>query len=258
MSTIDVDLEDDTDPKPVVTAKDPSPPEPVEVDLEVQDEGEGQTETTGDPDASTNEEAQPQKASRAEARFQKLVTKVKEAEELAAKAREEAAAERARREMLERFQESQRPKVDPREEEARLAEMDPADRSAYLLQKTERDLNFKIELLKFESADKADLSDFKAKAVVDPRYAKYADQVEAELAKMRKTGQNVPREMLLQFLIGQAVLKNQPKAKAQAADAKKNLELQRAAPSATKGDQAGGAKLSEREARLKRLANVTV
>jgi hypothetical protein len=159
--------------------------------------------------------------------------------------------------MLERFQEANKPPaVDPREEEARVAEMSPEERSAYYLRKTERDLSFKIELMKFENHDNTDKFAFQAKAAKDPRYAKYADEVEKELAGLRRTGQNVPRELVLQFVIGRAVLKNEPKAKAQAAKAKENLEAQKAAPVAAKGDQAGAAKLDDKQARLKRLENI--
>lgn len=256
MSNTDFDLED-TETKTAELPKAPAP-EPVELELDDQGTETATTEDAAELGAETPLETEPAKPSRADARIQKILERAKAAEENLAKEREERIREQARREMLERFQESQKPQVDPREEEARLAEMSPEERSAYNLRKTERDLSFKIELMKFENADSADKMAYQTKAASDPRYAKYAGEVEEELTRLRKTGQNVPREILLQVVIGRAVLKNQPKAKAQAADAKRNLELQKAAPVAAKGDQTGGAKVDERSARLKRLANVTL
>ena len=64
------------------------------------------------------------------------------------------------------------------------------------------------ENLAFQLQDRGDKSAFEAKATVDPLYSKWAPKVEAELAAMRTKGQNVDREVLMDYLIGKNAREN--------------------------------------------------
>lgn len=255
MANLDVDLESDdelkldTEPTKTPDLKTEPAQEP-----ELPDEDQGEQEGSGAEDQPI--EAAPKPKSRADARIQSLLDTTKKTQAELQKAREEIAAERARREMLERMTQQKPQEPDPREEEARLAEMAPEDRAAYLLNKSHRSLEQKIELMKFENADQADKMAFAAKAAVDPVYAKYASKVEERVLQLYRTGQVLPREVVLTYLVGEAVMANKGKSKEQAATAKKNVDSQRVAPVAAKGDQAGAQKLDDRQARIKRLENI--
>lgn len=253
MANLDVDLEDDLEldteePKPV----DPKPK--AEPQAEPEDEGETETDDSGSEDQPDEPVAKP--ASRADTRIRSLAEQKKAVEAELQKAREEIAAERARREMVERLTQQRTQEPDPREEEARLAEMHPDERAAYQLARSHKSLEHKIELMKFENADRADKMAFEAKAAANPVYAKYAKQVEERVMQLYRTGQVLPREVVLTYLVGESVMANKGKSKEQAATAKKNVETQRAAPVAAKGDQGGTQKPNDRQARIKRLENM--
>lgn len=254
MANLDVDLESDDDLKLDTEQTKPTQPPAAAQDADLPDEGEVEQDGSGTEDQPTETVAKP--PSRADARIKTLLEQNKAREAELQKAREEIAAERARREMLERFTQQKPQEPDPREEEARLAEMTPDERAAYQLTKSHKSLEQKIELMKFETRDQADKMAFQAKAAVDPVYAKYADQVEARVLQLYRTGQALPREVVLTYLVGEAVMANKGKSKEQAATAKKNVETQRVAPVAAKGDQAGTQKPNDRQARIKRLENM--
>lgn len=248
MSDVDIgvdDFEDDLpeteteDTKVVVPADGQKPEAPVVEETDLDD----------------GEELPAPKVSREATRVQILVNRAKAESERAANLDKELAVERARREMLER---QMAPKEDPREEEERMAMLTPEERMSYSLTKAEKKFEHQVMLMRFESADKQDLADYKMKAAQDPRYGKYADKVEQRLQELRKTGQNVSRELLLRFEIGEAVLNSKAKTAAQVTKAKENVDRQKAAPVAAKGDQKSGAKPSDRDALRKRLETVSI
>lgn len=252
MANLDVDLEDDLELDTELPKPDPKPeakPEPAPTD-----EGQEGQEDSDTEDQPTEPVVKP--ISRADARIKTLLERDKAREAELQKIREEAAAERARREMLERLTQQKPQEPDPREEAARLAEMSPDERAAYSLEKSHRSLEQKIARIQFETADKADKMAFEAKAATNPVYAKYATQVEDRVMQLYRTGQVLPREVVLTYLVGESVMANKGKSKEQAVTAKKNVETQRAAPVAAKGDQGGTNKPDDRQARIKRLENV--
>lgn len=256
MANLDVDLSSDEDDTKLDTEllKPTDPKLEASHEEETTGEDPGEQENSGAEDQTTEAVAKPQ--SRADVRIRALVEETKKSAAELQKAREEIAAERARRELLERLTQQRTQAPDPREEEARLAEMHPEDRAAYQLAQSHRSLEQKIELMKFENADRADKTAFEAKATVDPVYAKYARQVEERVMQLYRTGQVLPREVVLTYLVGESVMANKGKSKEQASAAKKNVDTQRAVPVAAKGDQAGTQKPDDRQARIKRLENI--
>lgn len=253
MANLDVDLEDDLElDTDLPKAPDPKPEAKQEAEQPVEDQDE--TEDSGTEDQPTEPVAKP--ISRADARIKTLLERDKAREAELQKAREEVAAERARRELIERMTQQRPQEPDPREEETRLAEMSPDERAAYSLAKSHKSLEQKIEQIRFENADKADKMAFEAKAASNPVYAKYAQKVEERVMQLYRTGQVLPREVVLTYLVGEAVMANKGKSKEQAISAKKNVETQRAAPVAAKGDQGGTQKPDDRAARIKRLENI--
>lgn len=117
-----------------------------------------------------------------------------------------AAEERVRREMLERQIAETRQREDPAFEAERLALMTPEERADYKLNKAlgEMDLRAKREAFRIE--DIADRAAFEAKVSSDPLYARFADKVEAQLAELRRQNQNIGRERLFKYLVGEHVL----------------------------------------------------
>lgn len=94
------------------------------------------------------------------------------------------------------------------QERARLAEMLPEERYEYLRQKDKREFEARFGQMQFQTAEIADKAAFDAKAEINPTYRRYAAKVEAKLQELRRTGQNVSREALLKFVIGEDALKN--------------------------------------------------
>lgn len=181
-------------------------------------------------------EAQPEKPlSRAEKRFQTLSRTAREASERATRAEQEAAALRRQFEQTQ----ARSQQDDPEREAARLALMTPEERLEYKLDLAERRNQQNVQTLQAQMMDQSDRAGYLAKAAADPRYAKYANEVEERLGRMRAQGQNVPREALLFFIIGENAVKNGAKSTAKAKQAAAlGAKRQVASPTNGKGDTA--------------------
>lgn len=202
----------------------------------------------GEPEG--DEEAVDAKPSRAETRFQRLANEAKAA-------REEAAAARRETEELRRGQQSARQQQETQEQEAaRLALMTPDERVEYKLDKAERRHQQQLQMLSFQQEDRADKMEFAAKAASNSVYAKYKDEVESRLTDLRAKGQNVSREALLKFVIGEQAL-NGAGSKKPAQAAKKRVDAQRVNPGSSRGDTASSRGRGEPSLE-KRLENVPI
>lgn len=123
---------------------------------------------------------------------------------------------RRRLEDLER-QSRQQPQrqqqIDPveqaRREEAerqRVALMTPEERFEYRMDQMQRQNQQFLQGVQMNLAEQTDKANFEAKSSVDPLYKKYAPLVEQRLSELRAQGQNVPREVLMKFMIGERAL----------------------------------------------------
>lgn len=102
--------------------------------------------------------------------------------------------------------------------------------------------------------------------LTDPKLIdKYADKVEKRLEEMRKNGQNAPRQAILTYLVGEDAMKV-----AKSPAGKKQIEQQRRAAAdrveegrgtpgaAPRSDKTGKERMSERDARRKRLEGQSI
>lgn len=155
------------------------------------------------------------------------------------------------------------------------AELDRQEREAYALMSGDERVEFnrtkdaqaRQQLEQRGNLMYADLADQRAydrKCATDPRYLKLADKVEEELAKERAKGNNPGRVTLFKILYADQILSKAPKAAAkQRAAGQQRIADQRArAPGGGSGGagsarQTAAARLSDREARRKRLEGVT-
>lgn len=105
--------------------------------------------------------------------------------------------------------------------------------------------------------DTTDKSLYEAKAINDPLYRKYQSKVDAELTRIRQNGGNVPREAVLRYLLGTAVLESRGSKdnKTRKATGERRLRRETTRPNDTRNDatqarRGGGRNLEDR------LANV--
>lgn len=90
----------------------------------------------------------------------------------------------------------------PEEREARIALMTPEERTDFRIREIERRHQEQMQQIAFTTAEATDQAAFSAVVRTDPRLQRYAPNVEAELAKMRQRGLNMPREEILNWIIG--------------------------------------------------------
>ena len=147
--------------------------------------------------------------------------------------------------------------------EARISMLPPDERMEQRMLRSEQQNNQRLTFMQIQMADQTDRASYQAKATSDKRFARYEQEVEQRLADLRRQGQNVSREALLKFIIGEKVLGNPAeRVRAGRQAAQRRVESQRVRPANTRGDQEGANQRrqggdSEREARRKRLENLT-
>jgi hypothetical protein len=143
---------------------------------------------------------------------------------------------------------------------ARLAAMEPEERTAFMLDEMRVEMRNNAAREAFRSADREDYNKFQERAARNPTYAKHAAAVERRLELLRAQGQNVPRESILKFIIGERVLGGRvsPKTKQQRDAAQQRVRNERVSLPNSKGAR-GGSRSGSKSADLeKRLANVPI
>jgi len=244
----------------------PDPRDPDEEIDEIQDEGEdaGLVDDEGGDEAETGQEPQDAAAQEGQVKEERPRSRATRAV-LEAKrvAREEAAKRTALEQELnalraERERERARREVEsPEQEAARLALMTVEERVDYKLRKAEEKHTRELAAATFAAADAADKAAFESKGAYDPRYKKYAPDVERLILQERQAGRNFPRETILKFVLGERVLANQAKVDAQRAKGRENIRRQTTQPPGGRSDRAPartrpgqGNSLADLEARL--------
>lgn len=218
-------------------------------DAAEQDEGQTDGEETAE-EVSAQPERKP---GRGESRFQKLANEAREARERASKVEREFnefKAEQSRKAAVVE-------KKEPTTEEMALWSTEQI--IDYKLQKATGQFGQTLQQLQWNTAEANDKAAYERLKLSDPRAKKYADEVETRLDNLRKQGQNVDRESLLKFVIGEKVFKGGGKAAAkQKKEGEAQIRRQTTKPPAGASDVRGGrTQDSEAEARRKRLENVT-
>lgn len=129
----------------------------------------------------------------------------------------------------------------------------------YKLGKSNKAFQATLQQIQWNTYETGDKAAFNALKATDPLAQRYGDEVETRLQAMRAQGQNVDRERLLTFIIGEKARANSGKAKAkQTGDGQRRIERQTTRPGTQRSDTATTrGKMSEQEAREKRLENIT-
>lgn len=215
-----------------------TPDDSLEVDLE-DDEGttdpadepedEGEDEEGADEIAAGTGGAEP--PSRGDRRIQSLIDRNKQiAEENARITRQ---LDEMRRAPAQTYQP---PAETPQQRADRLALLSPEDRL-----RTEMDERLQVHQMQQQHLmrqlqDSSDRSAFEALAGRNPLANKMRDQVERALADVRAKGQDLPREAVFTFLVGQKAIAQMGKPNKKAAA---NRQRQAARPASTRSDVRG-------------------
>ena len=198
-------------------------------DDEVDDPAELSGDDVDDGEQDVDEPTR-RKPSRSEARIQRLAA--------------ERAADRAEKEQLRRELAELRGTVHARtqnetaeQEGARLALMTPEERSEYRLNKATENHRRDMANLAMRLEDSSDRSAFEAKATVDPVYRRHAAEVEQRLTALRQQGQNIGREHLLRYIVGEKALERARKdGNRHERRGKEAIERERVKPGNGRGD----------------------
>lgn len=171
------------------------------------------------------------------------------ADEAVRLAREAAESVRA---LTER--QNQRPDPTFAAEDAKLADPATGELERWQIQSNRalRDAQAQSRQALFQAQDMADKTDYAAKGITNPVYAKYQEKVEKELATARSKGANPPREMVLDLMIGRDLRLGNFKAKAEVKTAK---QIPRGKPTGARSDTPVRGSQSDRQKRAARLAD---
>ena len=217
-------------------------------------EAEQQTESeVGSEREIREEQTESRVLSRGERRFQRLANETREAN---------TRAERLERELQDIRAERQRQTVQTQEREPSAEEMSlwSTDQIVqYRLDKATGKFNQTLQQMQFQNQESADKTSFHSLCASDLRAKKYADEVETRLLELRRQGQNVQREVILKYLLGEKLLQQSAKATSQQRkQGEQRIARQRGSNPPPRSDtRAGRQAETEAEKRAKRLENVT-
>lgn len=226
------------------------------------DEPEDDPEPAGEPEAEDDDadiDPEPEPAPRTRGQRQHAELRRR------AQAAERALAEKdARARELEAQLAQARQPVAPVESaavrEARLAAMDPIERTEFLINELRADNARDRQMQQFQAADTSDRTAYDTLAQINPVYRKYKDEVEHRLRLLRNAGQNVPRETVLKFLIGEKVVSarasNKPNPKR--AEAAARVRKQTVTPARARGEGGSSKREADSVARMRRLENLQI
>ena len=167
-------------------------------------------------------------------------TALQKANRLAQEARE--AADRTTRELADlraQVNQRQQPVAEtPEAKAARFALMDPEQRVEARFNEAQAASQAHLARMSAALADQTDKATFSTLAASNPLYKRVAPKVEEKLAELRRMGQNVDREALAKYVIGEEVLKRSASAiPKQRQAAQQNIRRQNARPGAGRSDE---------------------
>jgi hypothetical protein len=226
-----------------------------EIENESEDAGLDDDEGGGEAGGQESEDDEGQEGQVEERRPSRASKAIVEAKRIAREAAAEAAA--LKKELAELRQRQQAPQTESREqEEAKLALMSVEERVDYKLAKAEKENQRQMAVVQFQASDQADKAAYDAKSSYEPRFKKYAADVEKLLLAERQAGRNFPRETILKFVLGERVMNAKPAVDKQRRDAQRRIGAQRTSSEAGRSDRAAprgrsnGNALSDLERRL--------
>lgn len=237
-------------------------PEELEEDLEVEDEPEVEEPEEHEDEPEVEARSQEQPSGDGRTRQDRDTDQTKNVGAFRRRAEEEArerAKEKDRADKLEQelqqFRQNQQRAESPEEEQRRVSLMTQEEKMQYGMDKLSNGLRNLDQRHQFQMWEIQDKGSYDSKAENDPRYAKYAKEVEARLAESRRNGNNYPRSMVLQQIIGERVLLNGSKATKQRQEGQERIRRNTTKPANVRGERGSGGKqqLSEAEARRARL-----
>lgn len=143
-------------------------------------------------------------------------------------------------------------------EEERLRANDITDLERWQIQsnRTLRASEARATQALMQAQELSDRTRFEAKMKDDPRRAKYADRVEAEITKDRSRGGGASREDVYYWMLGKDIADGKLKAKSKPAPAASNVARGRS-PAVRSDVQARGAR-TERDKRIARLQDQNI
>ena len=215
--------------------------------------GQDEQPAAGEEGAEPEVRDEPRQVSRGEARFQKLSNQAREANERSTRLERELQEMRAERQR----QQAQVQEKEPTPEEMSLWSTDQVVQ--YRLEKATGKFNNTLQQMQFQNAEANDQSSYRALCTTDARAKRYADEVETRLTDLRRQGQNVSREVLLKYIIGEKVMaKSAQSVPAARKKGERNIARQQSNSSPPRSDNQGGRQAkTEAEKRRERLENLT-
>jgi hypothetical protein len=178
-------------------------------------------------------------------------------ERKAMQAERDALIERtARAEALQHAREEQRQlhqsAADRQAEEQRLAMLDPEERRQYNADKRSTNLEHQINLMQIQMRDGSDRILFESQGATDPLVKQYKDQVQAMHEENQRRGISVPREELLNLIVGREIRKNAAAGlQGKKSAASKRIDSSTSKPASARGDVAESRKGKSEEDRLR-------
>lgn len=173
------------------------------------EEHEGEPLPEHEPGAP-EETAEPvqQQAGRSSETIRTLRARAQEAERLAGEANRRAEETSRRLQDIERQTQRQQ-ELTPAQEDALLAEMSAEQRADYRVNKALEQFRQTQAVESFRNLELTDRQSFTLLRKTDTLADRYADEVERELQKIRADGGNVPREAVLNYVVGRALRNKQ-------------------------------------------------
>jgi len=156
---------------------------------------------------------------------------------------------------------SRSPMETPEVRRARLAAMEPSERTEFLLNEFMQNQAHERQVAQFQADDNSDKARFETLAKTNPKvFKKYHAEVEHRLRLLRQSGQTAPRQTILQFLLGEAVLKNRdsPRVTKRRDEAAGRVRQQQTKPARNRGESGASSGPSDSTARMKRLENMRI
>lgn len=203
--------------------------------LEGQDarDGEGEDE---DPDAEGDEgqvDSEPRRPNRAQSRIQALAQSTREAKERADKFERELTELRAAQQQRERQSQQESPEA----RAARRALMDPTEVLREDLRESEERTRQMLHQSALQQQETNDKLAYTAVLRDNPGFKKFDADVEKIRLEQKANGAFVPREVILDLVIGRAAraaaAKKAPKARE---EGRRRVEAQQSRPAAARGD----------------------
>lgn len=165
------------------------------------EEGEGEEEAPSGKKAAAAEEEEGEEEDEPPPRRRSA----REVREIADRAAELDRRERNLQEADQRKAQETAQQEAQREQEL-LAAMDDAQKTQYIIAKRVVGLEKTIKQGEASAFDRADKAEFDVKFATQPRYKKYASEVERGYQELRKQGTQISRTAVLHFLVGKAIV----------------------------------------------------